>query len=358
MPAASVLLRVAFACLAGAATAAGAQGGGAAREGTRYGTRADVVAFAREVAADTGLDRERVERWLAAARFQPRIVELMSRPIVDPPRWFEYSPPFLSAERVAAGVAWWKANEDALDRAQARFGVPPEVVVAIVGVETYYGRATGSHRVIDALATLAFDYPRRAPFFRGELKEFLLLAREQGFSPLSPRGSFAGAMGVPQFMPGSYRRYAVDFDGDARVDLWTGAADAIGSVANYLARHDWRPGESALAPARIAAGTRESVVRRLDGGMSERRPLDAWAADGVEPALALEPVDEPVGLLLLEEAADEASVWIALPNFYVITRYNRSPLYAMAVHDLAAAIHARAFAEPPAPATAPAAAAP
>ena len=134
------------------------------------------------------------------------------------------------------------ANEDALERAEAKWGVPPEIVVAIVGIETSYGRLTGSFRVIDALATLAFDYPRRAPFFRGELKEFLLLSGEQGFTPLVPKGSFAGAMGVPQFMPGSFRRYAVDFDGDARIDLWGSAADVVGSVANYLARHDWQPG--------------------------------------------------------------------------------------------------------------------
>ncbi|MFO1283106.1 MAG: lytic murein transglycosylase B [Burkholderiales bacterium] len=311
---------------------------GAPADQERYGRRADVLAFAAEVAADAGLDRRRVERWLAGARYQARIVDLMSRPIVDPPKWYDYSPPFLSAERIAAGVAWWKANDDALVRAEARFGVPPEIVVAIIGVETYYGRATGTHRVIDALATLAFDYPRRAPFFRGELKEFLRLVHEQGVSPSLTRGSFAGAMGVPQFMPGSYRRYAVDFDGDARIDLFGSAADAIGSVANYLARHDWRPGGPLLVAASVAPQARDTIARRLDGGISERRPLELWAADGVEPALALEPVDEPVALVSLEESADQSSVWIACPNFYVITRYNRSRLYAAAVVRLAEAL--------------------
>ncbi|MEO8487064.1 MAG: lytic murein transglycosylase B [Betaproteobacteria bacterium] len=320
--------------------ASGRQGSIDERRGTPYGARSDVRSYAADVAAETGLDRRRVERWLGAARSMPQIVALMSKPFVDPPKWFEYAPPFLSEARIAGGVAWWSANEDALVLAEGRWGVPPEVVVAIVGVETYYGRVGGSFRVIDALSTLAFDYPRRAAFFRGELKEFLLLAREQGFSPLAPKGSFAGAMGVPQFMPGSFRRYAVDFDGDSRIDLWESGADVAGSVANYLARHDWQPGGPLLVPARIDAEKRETVLRHLDGGMSERRPLEAWAADGVEPALVMEPVDEPVGLLMLEQPDGGASYWIACPNFYVITRYNRSRLYASAVTFLAGAIRA------------------
>jgi len=211
-------------------------------------------------------------------------------------------------------------------------------LLGVDGIETYYGRVAGSYRVIDALATLAFDYPRRAAFFRGELKEFLLMARDQGVSPLAPKGSFAGAMGVPQFMPGSFRRYAVDFDGDARIDLWESGADVAGSVANYLSRHDWARGGPLLVPARIEASKLDTVLRRLDGGISERRPLDAWAADGVEPASLIEPVDEPVGLLMLEERDGGASFWIACPNFYVITRYNRSRLYASAVVFLAEAL--------------------
>jgi membrane-bound lytic murein transglycosylase B len=324
----------------GAPRAADAKRGAVDPRGVPYGPRDDVRAFAAEVAADTTLDRRQVERWLAAARYQPRIVALMSKPFVDPPKWFEYAPPFLSPERIAGGVAWWRANEDALDRAEAKWGVPPEIVVAIVGIETSYGRLAGSFRVIDALATLAFDYPRRAAFFRGELKEFLLLSREQGFSPLVPKGSFAGAMGVPQFMPGSFRRYAVDFDGDARVDLWESGADVIGSVANYLERHDWQPGACWMLPAAIADGQRETALRKLDGGISERRPLEAWGSDGVAIAQLSEPIDEPVALVMLEETAGEASYWIACPNFYVITRYNRSRLYASAVIRLAEAIRA------------------
>ena len=303
-----------------------------------YTHRSDVRAFAAEVAQESGLSRREVERWLADAKFQPKIVALMDRPLLEPPKWYTYAPPFLTQERIDAGVRFWRDNEAALARAEATYGVPAQIIVAIVGVETFYGRYVGGYRVIDALATLAFDYPRRAPFFRGELKEYVMLARDQGFSPLEPKGSFAGAMGVPQFMPGSYRRFAVDFDGDGHADLWRSGADVIGSVGNYLMRHDWQRGEPVLAPASVAPEARDTALRRLDGGISERRPLAAWQLDGVslrDPAP--ETGGDPVGLLLLEEAgegASSASLWIAYPNFYVITRYNKSRLYAAAVWAL------------------------
>ena len=316
-----------------------------------YAQRADVRAFAAEIAASTDIGQRDVERWLAGAKYQPRIVAAMDRPLLVPPKWFEYSPPLLSSDRVSAGVAFWRTNAYLLARAEALYGVPAEVVVAILGVETIYGRNTGRYRVIDALATLAFDYPRRAPFFRGELREYLLLAHEQRWSPLAPTGSFAGAMGMPQFMPGSHRQYAVDFDGDGRIDLWHDSADVIGSVANYLARHDWLEGQPILLPARIAAESQDAALRRLDGGISERRPLAAWETDGVDAAdIPADIAADPVGLLLLEEAPENgearASYWIAFPNFYVITRYNKSRLYAATVFALAQAIKAARDAEP------------
>ncbi|MEO8345562.1 MAG: lytic murein transglycosylase B [Betaproteobacteria bacterium] len=313
--------------------------------GTRapYAQRADVRAFAAEVAADTSLSSLQVERWLAAAKFQPRILVAMDRPLLQPPKWFEYAPPLLAPDRVKGGVAFWRANADALARAEKEYGVPPEFIVAILGIETIYGRNTGSHRVIDALATLAFDYPRRAPYFRAELREYLLLAQEQGWSPLNPTGSFAGAMGTPQFMPGSYRQYAVDFDGDGRIDLWHNNVDVIGSVGNYFARHDWLAGQPVLLPATFAREAQDATRRRLDGGISERRPIEAWRADGVDAEGApLDLAAEPVGLLLLEEMPENgeprASYWIACPNFYVITRYNKSRLYAAAVFALAQSV--------------------
>jgi membrane-bound lytic murein transglycosylase B len=305
-----------------------------------YAARPEVGAFIDEMAVEHGFDRAALRKSFAQAKFQAPIVAAMQRPLLEPPRWYEYARPFLTPQRVASGVAFWNANEAALARAEARYGVPADVIVAIIGVETFYGRNTGRYRVLDALATLAFDYPRRAPFIRGELKQFLLLARELDLPLLAPKGSFAGALGVPQFMPGSYRNYAVDFDGDGRADLWNSAADAIGSVGNFLARHDWQPGQPVLLPAAIDAAGGDAVLRRLDGGISERRGLDAWAADGVTATGA--PPDlapDPVGLLLLEEdGAGGASHWIACHNFYVITRYNRSRLYAAAVWELAGAV--------------------
>jgi membrane-bound lytic murein transglycosylase B len=308
-----------------------------------YADRDDVRAFVDEMVDQHGFSRRELLRVLGQARFQARIVAAMQRPIVEPPKWFEYAPNLLGPARVEGGVAFLRSHAEALARAERQYGVPPAIVAAIIGVETFYGRNTGSHRVIDALATLAFDYPRRATFFRGELKEFLLMARAEGISPLVPKGSFAGAIGVPQFMPGSVRRYAVDFDADGHVDLWNSADDAIGSVANYLARHDWARGQPVALPAVIDDAHREAVLARLEGGISERRTLAAWDADGVHASGAPDDLaPEPVGVLLLEEGplADDASYWIACPNFYVITRYNKSRLYAAAVWRLAEAIRA------------------
>jgi membrane-bound lytic murein transglycosylase B len=310
-----------------------------------YAARTDVRAFIDEMVADYGFDRAALRHAFAAARFQPRIVEAMQRPLIEPPKWYEYAPPLLSAARIDGGVDWWNTHAAELGEAEARYGVPAEVIVAIVGVESLYGRNTGRYRALDALATLAFDYPRRAQFFRGELKQFLLLARDLGVPPQVPKGSFAGALGVPQFMPGSYRTYAVDFDGDGRIDLWGNGADVAGSVGNFLARHDWQRGQPVLLPATIAPEGHDAVLRRLDGGISERRSLEAWAADGVTTdASPANLAGDPVGLLLLEEKTPEgeegASYWIACQNFYVLTRYNKSRLYAAVVWELARAIKA------------------
>ena len=321
------------------AVAAGAKAGA---PGT-YAGRPEVRAFIDEMATDYGYDRAALARVFAAARYRPRIVEAMERPLLAPPKWYDYAPPLLSTARVDGGVAYWNAHATELARAEERFGVPPEIIVAIIGVESFYGRNAGNHRALDALATLAFDYPRRSAFFRGELKEFLLLVREQRVEPTAPMGSFAGALGVPQFMPGSYREFAVDFDGDGRIDLWTSPADIVGSVASYLARHDWQRGQPVLLPAAIAEDSLVAVQRRLDRGISERRSADAWAVDGVAASGA--PPDlapDPVALLMLEErdadGVESASYWIACQNFHVLTRYNQSRLYATAVYELATAI--------------------
>jgi membrane-bound lytic murein transglycosylase B len=342
---AAALVAACLAAIAVDASAAAAQPRAGPASGSGYDKRDDVRTFIDELAREHGFSRATLRRWFRDARYQPRIVAAMQRPLVEPPKWYEYAPQFLSAERIAGGVAFWSEHAAALARAERDFGVPPEIVVAIVGVETFYGRNVGSYRVIDALTTLAFDYPRRATFFRGELRDFLLLARDERISPLAAKGSFAGAIGVPQFMPGSIRRYAIDYDDDGHVDLWRSGDDAIGSVANYLARHDWLRGQPVWSRASVAASQRDAALARLDGGISERRPLASWNDDGVAAQRLPDPMPaEPVGLLALEESAagdgDATSLWIAFPNFYVITRYNKSRLYAAAVTSLAEALRA------------------
>ena len=319
-----------------------------------YAARPDVQAFVSEMAGDYGFDARALRRFFAQVRYQPSVVNAMSRPVQAPPKWYEYAPRFLSSARIGAGVAFWRDHAATLGRAQREFGVPAEIVVAIIGVETFYGRNTGSYRVADALTTLAFDYPRRAEFFRNQLKEFLLLTREQKISPLAPKGSYAGAQGLPQFMPGSVRDYAIDYDDDGRVDLAGDVDDAIGSVANYLGRHGWQTGDAVMEPASIDADSLADVERALDGGLAERRSLAAWRRDGVRAGNAPDAAGgtgesagessgksaagmtgaDAVGLLMLEEKSGP-SYWAVFENWYVLTRYNRSRLYASAVWQLA-----------------------
>lgn len=291
--------------------------------------------FASEVAERHGLPRAEIERALGEARVRQEILDLIASPAERKP-WHEYRAIFLNDDRIQEGVRFWRANEALLRAAAERFGVPPAIVVAIVGVETRYGRFTGRYRVLDALATLAFAYPRRSAFFRSELEQFFVLAHEESLDPLQPKGSYAGAMGVPQFIASSYRRYAVDFDGDGQRDLWESNADIIGSVANYFARHDWRQGEPVAAPARIE-GTRSRAL--LSNALKPTRTLGELRRNGVtvEPAW---PDDQPASLLELD-GGDGAEHWVGLHNFYVITRYNHSHLYAMAIYQLSSEILAR-----------------
>jgi membrane-bound lytic murein transglycosylase B len=300
-----------------------------------YADRPDVGVFIAEMVDEQGFDARTLRRFFSKVRFQQSVVNAMSRPVVAPPKWFEYAPRFLSFARIDAGVAFWRANAATLDRAHGDFGVPPEIVVAIIGVETFYGRNTGSYRVADALTTLAFDYPRRSEFFRNELKEFLLETREQHIAPLAPKGSYAGAQGLPQFMPGSLRNYAVDYDHDGTIDLANDVEDAIGSVANYLGRHGWLADEPAMQAIVIDVDKLDSILRTLDGGISDQRTLESWQSDGVAIAsVAQSPGSDPAGVLMLEGEIEPA-YWVVFNNWYVLTRYNRSRLYASAVWQLA-----------------------
>lgn len=266
---------------------------------------AQLDAFSKRVAARHGLEQADVLRLVGDARFQPRIVELMDRPAETKP-WAEYREIFVTPNRIAGGVDFWATHAQTLARARSRFGVPEEIIVAIIGVETRYGVNMGSYRVLDALATLAFGYPRRADYFSTELETFVVLARDTGLDALRVEGSYAGAIGVPQFMPSSYRNYAVDFDADGKTDLAGSEADAIGSVGNYLVKHGWAPG----AP----------VVKRVGAGEASR-----------------------AGVVRLD-ARGGTEYWQSFTNFAVIKRYNNSSFYAMAVAQLASEIRERRFA--------------
>ena len=290
------------------------------------------------MAADHDFDAQQLSKLFAQVQTQSSAIRAMSAPVSTPPKWFEYAPQFLSADRIAQGILFRERHRAVLDRAEREYGVPAEVIVAIIGVETYYGKVAGRYRVLDALTTLAFDYPRRADFFREELKQFLLLTREWKMSPLAPRGSFAGAMGLPQFMPGSFRRYAVDFDGDGRIDIWSNVSDVVGSVANFLSRHGWQKGHPVLLSATVDPADAKRAVG--DGGLSDRRDYLAWSAINISvskpSAFEIDPLWQAA--LVLLERNDGPSYRLGFNNFYVLTRYNRSRLYATAVWDLAQAI--------------------
>ena len=290
---------------------------------------AKVDAFIRHMVKTYHFDEQSLRHVFATVQGQDKILATMARPAEAKP-WHEYAPLFLTRERIAAGAAFWTEHADALRRAEERFGVPAEVVIAIIGVETFYGRIAGSYPVIEADATLAFLYPPRAEFFRGELEQFLLLAREEQVDPLTLRGSYAGAMGLPQFIASSFRRYAIDFDGDGRRDIWNSASDAIGSVANYLAENGWRR----TAPIALPALRKDGDIDALAAlGVKPQRTVAELAAVGLTAVGYAEP-DKLAAVISLEQPSYR-EYWLGFDNFYVITRYNRSPLYAMAVFQLA-----------------------
>ncbi len=251
--------------------------------------------------------------------------------------WLEYRSRYLEDKRVLAGVDFWRANSAALERATERFGVPPEIIVAIIGVETYWGRITGNFRTIDVLATLSFDYLRRSDYYRKELVELLLLAREQDTDPLRYKGSFAGAIGLPQFMPGSIRRFAVDFDGDGRIDLAGSATDAIGSVARFLIRHGWQRDLPILFEAEADEAIVDSLGRGIDAAVTWSDALNAGVVADLPLAL-----DTPVLVIDLPyvDAGGEArrQFRVGTVNFAAILQYNRSYFYATAVAELAEAL--------------------
>ena len=309
-----------------------------------YGKRTDVLGYVDELVAQHGFDRAALLSWFEAAERQERILEAIARPAERVKSWGEYRAIFLTSRRIEQGVEFWRQHESSLARAADEYRVAPEVVVAILGVETSYGRITGSFRVLDALVTLGFDYPPRAPFFRGELTQFFLLTREENRSPLDFSGSYAGAMGYGQFIPSSYRAYAVDFDGDGRRDIWKSVDDAVGSVANYFQRHGWR-GDGPVAVPVAVEGDRADIA--ANEGLAPNYDVGELRRLGVQvDALT----DDTKAALFRMEGGNGTEYWLGLHDFYVITRYNRSAMYALAVLQLSQELRRRMGPEASAPA--------
>ncbi|AMN46724.1 hypothetical protein ACG33_06360 [Steroidobacter denitrificans] len=294
--------------------------------------REEVRGFIDEMVRDHGFERPEVEALLREADIKQPILDAISRPAERVVPWYEYRERFLTPTRIQQGMDFLAEHRDRLARIRDENMVT--AILGILGVETAYGRITGRYRVLDALATLAFDYPPRSPFFRSELREFLILAREESVDPLTALGSYAGAMGAPQFISSSYRRYAVDADGDGRRDLWANWDDVIDSVANYLHMHGWRDGEQVVVPATLA----DENLDRFDLSKIElNETVRSLRAKGVLFQTDLPP--EAPAMLIVGEGKSRPQYRVGFNNFHTITRYNRSALYAMAVNDLGAAVH-------------------
>lgn len=293
-----------------------------------YADREEVREFVRELAAEEAFNEKELLSVFRHAKYKQTIIDAISRPAEKRLTWAEYQDIFLTDRRLDRGLEFMQDNEAVLSAAEQEYGVPPHVVAAIIGVETMYGRITGSYRVLDALTTLSFDYPPRSKFFRGELKHFILLAREEKQMITDLKGSYAGAMGLGQFIPSSYRAYAVDFDDDGLRDIWGNKADAIGSVANYLHVHGWRRGERVTLEVDGAAVPGEIYNQSL----KPSRSVGELIGLGMQTDVKLDPNASVSPMRLNGKQGEE--YWVGLHNFYVITRYNHSKLYAMAVFQL------------------------
>ena len=315
-------------------------------------SRPEIKTFIDEVAKRNSLNKKNLRKLLAKAQPQPKIIEMITKPAERVIPWWEYRARFVNEERVSLGAQLWEDHREELERIASEHGVPPEYLVAIIGVETKYGRITGRFRVLDALTTLAFDYPPRSDFFRKELEQFVLLSKEERMDPLKTLGSYAGAMGNAQFMPSSYRKYAVDAQDDKKRDLWQDWGDVFASIANYFREHGWETGGPVLADVQLDPDPTFTIDTR---NLTLNETLESLASKGVQTRIDA-PATTPA-LLVSAEQSDGPMYRVGFNNFQVITRYNRSPRYAMAVHDLAEAIAARVHggSAPSAPAAASAA---
>ena len=291
--------------------------------------RPDVVKFIDSMVEQHSYDRATLSFALSAARSQQSILDAISRPAEKTLEWQAYRNIFLTDKRVSAGAKFWREHEDKLTRISKETGVSTEILVGIIGVETYFGRITGSYRVLDALATLAFDYPPRSKFFTRELEQFMLLVREEGMDVTDATGSYAGAMGAPQFMPSSYRAYAVDASDDGKRDIWSNWQDVIGSVANYFVEHGWESEKDIVARATLGPAWKGTPPKNT---LKPSETVDSLSSQGVMFSTAM-PGDHESQLLTLQGDEDD-EYWVGFHNFFVITRYNRSVMYALAVHQL------------------------
>ncbi len=296
-----------------------------------YETHPDALALVDEMVEEHAFDRQALLDIFSEARYRDSIVQLMDAPAEGKP-WKDYRPIFVTSKRALAGKAFMAAHLETLKRAEQQFGVPAEIIVAIIGVETYYGTHAGKTRVLDALSTLAFDYPRRSAFFRKELKAYLQLTRDEQVDPASLKGSYAGAMGYGQFMPSSFLHYAIDFDGDGYRDIWHNPVDAIGSVANYFARHGWKQGEPVVSKAHFSGDAKAVNWVRGRKNLKPDYKLSELIKLGLEPQAGLD-IQQPSTPIRFTGARGK-EYWVGLHNFYVITRYNHSALYAMSVYQL------------------------
>ena len=289
-----------------------------------------VDVFITEMTSKYNFDQQQLEQLFSEVEVKESILKAISRPAEKSKPWYDYRKIFITNKRIKGGVKFWQQHADTLAAAEKQYGVPAEIIVAILGVETRYGGNVGSYRVIDALSTLAFRYPPRSKFFRSELEHFLLLTKEENKSLLDPIGSYAGAMGLGQFMPSSYRAYAVDFDGDGKRDIWTNPVDAIGSIANYLSRHGWVAGESITHKTQFSG---QEVSSLIEKGYKPSLTRAELSAAGVS-LQALPNGQDNIAIISLTQKKGE-EYWLARQNFYAITRYNHSRMYAMAVTQLA-----------------------
>ena len=291
--------------------------------------RPDVQVFIETMVTEHDYDREMLRNILQQAEIKQKIIESISKPAEKTLTWVDYRPIFMTKERVQAGTAFWRENRATLDKVSSDTGVPIEIIVGIIGVETYFGRITGGHRVLDALATLSFAYPPRSKFFRRELEQFLLLVREEDMQATDAIGSYAGAMGRPQFMPSSYRAYAVDSTGDGKRDIWNDWTDVAGSIANYFVEHGWKTGEEVIAQATTGTNWSGFTPKNI---LKPEDTVDSLSKKGVMFSTNL-PNDDTAQLITLD-GANGSEYWVGFHNFFVITRYNHSAMYALAVHQL------------------------